>query len=610
MERFEALATEIWKDRKGDLSKWRPLVENFQILAADSEDLKVIGFLKFVKGLLCQAEGQYDEAKKYVEEAHYFFKESNTTLWLARAKSITGFLLANQAQFIKAIDYWHHAYNLGKEMNDREIIITNLFNIGIANRAHLQRDEDALEYFYRVLDLCLETDPPYPITGNVYSGISKCYLALGKNDLALENALSALSFSERFGDKRTLGWALELCVTTYIKLSDLDKALFYAKKNLKLWVELGDAYGLSIAYLDYSKVLRLLNRLSEAYTLAIKALPYAEKMNSQLILEQNYTELAALAEEMGDYKKSLEMYKAYMAVRENLLKESFNQEITKISADLKLENYRLKHIELSDKIKALKEAQDALVRSEKMNALLGLVGGVAHEINTPLGNSMMLNSFLVDKCEELLKSTEANFKNYQAYRNYIEMSLDAQKSIDKNLNTVAKIVESFKRIAVTTNPVRYQVTKIFSFLTDWVNGLKVIYPMYTHNIRIIGSETVEFPIDVTEMLTIFNELFLNVMRHAYPLETDVEKKILEIEYKLDENLDFIIRDFGAGMDETLLNKAFEPFTRKVKHHEGLGIGLHVAYNIVVYRLLGSIEIHSKESLGTEVSVKLFPPNMY
>lgn len=609
MERFEGLATEIWKERKRDVSKWKPLVENFQSLAAENEDLKVKGFLNFVQGLRSQAEGQYDQAMVQVESAHHFFEVTDEKLWLARTEIILGFLLANQAHFIKAIDYWHHAYNLGKALNDKEIIITNLFNIGIANRAHLQRDEDALEYFFRVLELCLETDPPYTITGNVYSGISKCYMALEKHDLALENALNALSFSERFGDKRTLGWSLELCVTTYLKLSDLDKALFYAKKNLKLWVELGDAYGLSIAYLDYSKVLRLLNRLKESYTMALKALPYAEKMNSQLVLEQNYTELAALAEEMGDYKKSLEMYRAYMLVRENLLKESFNQEITKISADLKLENYRLKHIELSDKIKALKEAQDALVRSEKMNALLGLVGGVAHEINTPLGNSMMLNSFLVEKCEELLKSNEANFTNYQAYKNYIEMSLEAQKSIDRNLNTVAKIVESFKRIAVTQNPVRYQPTNIASFLTDWVNGLKVLYPTFAHDIRVEGPDALEFQIDVTEMLTVFNEVFLNVMRHAYPGETDAHKKRLDIKFDFDTDLTFTFRDYGIGMDETLLNKAFEPFTRKVKNHEGLGIGLHVVYNIVVYRLLGSIELYSDETTGTEVIIKLSPPMM-
>lgn len=72
--------------------------------------------------------------------------------------------------------------------------------------------------------------------------------------------------------------------------------------------------------------------------------------------------------------------------------------------------------ELEDSLIELKETQNSLIISEKMAVLGGLVAGVAHEINTPVGIGITASSYLINETEKIIekykreKMTEEDFK--------------------------------------------------------------------------------------------------------------------------------------------------------------------------------------------------------
>ena len=101
-------------------------------------------------------------------------------------------------------------------------------------------------------------------------------------------------------------------------------------------------------------------------------------------------------------------------------------------------------IRLRSALKILQETQDELIESEKMAALGGLVAGVAHEINTPLGICVTATSHLNDAIAsiETAFSTRALTKN--KFETFVQTAIDSMALIKNNLNRAAALVLSVR----------------------------------------------------------------------------------------------------------------------------------------------------------------------
>jgi len=102
---------------------------------------------------------------------------------------------------------------------------------------------------------------------------------------------------------------------------------------------------------------------------------------------------------------------------------------------------------LAETIETLNRAKEDLVSSEKLAALGALVAGIAHELNTPIGNSMMAASTLSDitrrfakDCIEGIRRSDLNL--------YLESVAEAGEILLRNLNRAGDLVVSFKQVAV------------------------------------------------------------------------------------------------------------------------------------------------------------------
>ncbi|HZX27979.1 MAG TPA: PAS domain S-box protein, partial [Telluria sp.] len=123
------------------------------------------------------------------------------------------------------------------------------------------------------------------------------------------------------------------------------------------------------------------------------------------------------------------------------------QEIRTLNAELE-ERVQQRTAKLQDALATVRQMQGELVRSEKMAALGSLVAGVAHELNTPIGNSVTVASTVADHAQELrgeLAQDRPRRSRLEEMAGAIGGGVDI---LMRNLERVAALVTSFKQVAV------------------------------------------------------------------------------------------------------------------------------------------------------------------
>ena len=96
----------------------------------------------------------------------------------------------------------------------------------------------------------------------------------------------------------------------------------------------------------------------------------------------------------------------------------------------------------------LRDTQESLIEAEKLAALGGLVAGVAHEVNNPVGISMTVASSLARRCESFSAELEQGQMRRSRLTEFIEGNRDAANQLVANLQRAGELIQSFKQVAV------------------------------------------------------------------------------------------------------------------------------------------------------------------
>jgi signal transduction histidine kinase len=255
--------------------------------------------------------------------------------------------------------------------------------------------------------------------------------------------------------------------------------------------------------------------------------------------------------------------------------------------------------QLSRSLDDLRAAQDRLVQTEKFAALGRLVAGVAHEINTPVGNSLTVASTFINKTDRFEADVAAGNLRRSILNEYLAASREAASQILANLNHAVDLIQSFKQVAADHDFLDRRSFDLGQVTEQVVRSLRSGLRSHDLTFRVDCEPDLamnSYPGPYGQALT---NLVLNSAAHAFPDERPGFVDITTRAFDRD-NVEILIADNGCGMDQEIQRQAFDPFFTTRRDQGRVGLGLHVVYNIVTNRLGGRIDLDSNPGGGTRI----------
>lgn len=272
----------------------------------------------------------------------------------------------------------------------------------------------------------------------------------------------------------------------------------------------------------------------------------------------------------------------YAALRYKSLSAKAILEAQSIHEDLHRQ-FQRRTEELDDATKVAREAQASMLENERLASLGAMSAGVAHELNTPLGNSLLSASSIVDAARGLQADLADPSK--QIRKSDLTVKLDKIAALAdmqaQSIGRAADLVRSFKQLAVDQASGRRRVFD----LRDTLAGLVASFQPAMSR----ASAKLFIDMDVPESLAcdsypgalcqIATNMIQNAMRHAFE---DREEGIIHIAARAFVDAGGMARarvsfsDDGVGMRPEIHARAFERFVTTKAASGGSGVGLSLS----------------------------------
>lgn len=318
-------------------------------------------------------------------------------------------------------------------------------------------------------------------------------------------------------------------------------------------------------------------------------------LSIRLPLQQIMTAMRAIA--LGDLDREVQgtkardevgaMARAVEVFRENAIAKRKTEDELRASKE-KAESALLE----------LDTAQQNLIDAERLAALGGLVAGVAHEVNNPIGISLTVASSFARRSEifESQLKGEGGLRRSQL-QEFVLASRDASQQLVANLQRAGELIQSFKQVAVDRSQAERRQFSLSEATDQIIASLRPV----------LKRSPITLAVDVPEGLLvegypgsygqILTNLFLNAANHAFAGGRAGTISVSARPRGQDE-IEIIFADDGAGMTPEVQRQAFDPFFTTRRNEGGTGLGLHIVYNLVTQQLGGRMMLESKPGQGT------------
>ncbi|KTF11689.1 sensor histidine kinase [Pseudoalteromonas sp. H105] len=265
-----------------------------------------------------------------------------------------------------------------------------------------------------------------------------------------------------------------------------------------------------------------------------------------------------------------------------------------------------KQTQLQRYVDELNIAQERLVGSEKMAALGGLVAGITHDINTPVGIGVTATSFLQERLVQIEAAYKDKTLSPKALEEFINDAKQSTSLLTSNLDRASELVASFKQIAVDQASEAVRTINFKEYLGEVIRSLHPKIKNTSHHINLDCPEELTLNLPAGAISQIFTNLIMNSLIHGFD---GIENGIIDIIIKDDDNhvvIDF--KDNGNGVSEQQLEKLFDPFFTTKRDQGGSGLGTHITFNLVKQTLSGDIDVSSSPGNGLHYHIS-FPKDM-
>ncbi|MBR9794187.1 MAG: HAMP domain-containing histidine kinase [Gammaproteobacteria bacterium] len=201
-----------------------------------------------------------------------------------------------------------------------------------------------------------------------------------------------------------------------------------------------------------------------------------------------------------------------------------------------------------------KQTKPVLQEAVSNEAVSGLVAGVSHEINTPLGVNIGNCTLLIELLDEISKKYNSGALDAEFFCEFLDTARDLSASMLKNMRKASKLLSTFKQVAVKNTDEANMLEQVD--IAECANEFVAAHAMHNKSSQITfavkippGAVVSTYPAVITQILT---ALTSNTFIHG----------------------------LGVGISEELLPKVFDPFFTTRRGAGNAGLGLSIVHNLV------------------------------
>jgi len=273
------------------------------------------------------------------------------------------------------------------------------------------------------------------------------------------------------------------------------------------------------------------------------------------------------------------------------LNETLERRVAERTADLVTANK-----DLAQALDTLRIAQGELVNSEKLAALGSLVAGVAHELNTPIGNGLLAATVLVDKTRQFSSDYSSGLTR-RTTEAYISDMTQITELVVRNIARSAELVTSFKQVAVDQTSSQRRRFLLASVVSE---NIKALLPTINKTAFTV-EQSIPGDIDMDSYPGPIGQVLINLVNNAIVHGFEGRSRgIITIDAALAEPgwLELRISDDGVGIAAEHIGRIYDPFFTTKLGAGSSGLGLNISHNIVTGLLGGKIRVNSQAGNGT------------
>jgi signal transduction histidine kinase len=253
----------------------------------------------------------------------------------------------------------------------------------------------------------------------------------------------------------------------------------------------------------------------------------------------------------------------------------------------------------------LRDAKDQLVGQEKLAALGSLVAGVAHELNTPIGNSLLTASTLQENTLALEAAVANGTLRRSTLTDYIASCHEGLNLVVRGLRSAGDLVQSFKQVAVDRATEQRRPFDLLRTSQEVIATLQRTIHIAGHQLRVDiepGIVLDGYPGPYGQVLT---NLINNALLHAFEKRKGGTMQLQASRLRTSQ-VEVRFTDDGVGIATENLSRIFDPFFTTKLGQGGSGLGLSVSYNSVTTLFGGEFEVHSMVGQGSCFTLRLPP----
>jgi PAS domain S-box-containing protein len=251
----------------------------------------------------------------------------------------------------------------------------------------------------------------------------------------------------------------------------------------------------------------------------------------------------------------------------------------------------------------LRQAMTQLVQTEKLAALGNLVAGIAHELNTPLGNVRMVAGSLGEHLREFAAAVDSGVLRRSQVADFLNRGREAVGLLERNAARAADLIGHFKQVAVDQTSARRRRFDLRQTVEELLTTLQPQFRHTAHRVDLDippGLELDSYPGPLEQALA---NLIDNSLVHGFAGRDAGVIRIDAVALDAD-HVRMHYADDGTGIPKTIQSCIFDPFFTTKLGSGGSGLGLYIVYNLVTGVLGGTIQVHDAPEAGATFTLTL------